>query len=478
MDKSIQEHHLSPKREQALLAARLRSEGKTWPEIGSIFRERYGVNGHVALRMAHQLSQRDVADEWNVRWPDDRKSFKNISYWEQWPSSTGHQPSLVVLRRLAEIYACAVADLVADYADYRYLDNARRLTTSQKPHTKSALKVAEPGESAQGIHHISMPTESSQSYNPRSDIAVMEGFRVADRQVGGGNLYPAVIGYLRTTIAPRLFDIASDYTHRAVFTSASAMSEMAGWMSHDAGNDANARAHFRRSLQLAGIGKDFQLKAHILASLSHLSLHCGEPERAIQLAQEGRATLATAPENPGLAARLFSMEARGYAGLHVPNDYKCNENLELAAQALERHAQEQGSPWISNFDDGSLSSEAARCMSQLSRFTEAEYHARRIITLRSSDRTRSRAFGQLLLVGVLIAQGEPEEACEIAHDVLEATHSLGSYLILEQLNSVRANLAPFKNNKTVSTLLVEIGQALQARMAIYQIGDSSTVKEK
>jgi tetratricopeptide (TPR) repeat protein len=305
----------------------------------------------------------------------------------------------------------------------------------------------------------------------------MEGFRVADRQVGGGNLYPAVIGYLRTTIAPRLFDIATDSTDRAIFTSASAMSEMAGWMAHDAGNHANARTHFRRSLELAELGRDFQLTAHILASLSHLSLHGREPEKAIQLAQEGRANLAAAPDNPGLAARLFSMEARGYAGLRVPNDYKCNENLELAAQALERHAPEQGSPWVSKFDDGSLSSEAARCMRQLSRFAEAEYHARRIITLRSGDRTRSRAFGQLLLVGALIAQGVPEEACGIAREVLEATHSLNSYLVLEQLNSVRANLAPFKSNKVVSTFRSELGEGLRARMAIYQIGDSSTIKE-
>lgn len=120
----MQKRQSSLRREQAVLTASLRSEGKTWGEIATVIRHRYGVNARVAMRLAHRLSQKDVAEKWNNRWPDDLKSFKSISYWEQWPSSTGHQPSLTVLARLAEIYSCAVTDLVADFADYRHLDSA------------------------------------------------------------------------------------------------------------------------------------------------------------------------------------------------------------------------------------------------------------------------------------------------------------------------------------------------------------------
>jgi len=42
-------------------------------------------------------SQSQVAEEWNRRWPDDLKTFKNFSYWELWPARTGHAPSLDVL---------------------------------------------------------------------------------------------------------------------------------------------------------------------------------------------------------------------------------------------------------------------------------------------------------------------------------------------------------------------------------------------
>src|ERR1035438_6420813 len=51
--------------------------------------------------------QREAAEAWNARWPDEPKTFKNFSYWEVWPSGTGHAPSLDTLARLAELYECS-----------------------------------------------------------------------------------------------------------------------------------------------------------------------------------------------------------------------------------------------------------------------------------------------------------------------------------------------------------------------------------
>ena len=116
----------SLRQEQAWLAANLRAEGRTWVEIATIFRSKYRVNARVAFRLARTWSQRQAADEWNRRWPDDPKTFKNFSYWELWPSSTGHEPSLTVLSRLAQLYDCSVSDLVGDLSDYRNRDSAQQ----------------------------------------------------------------------------------------------------------------------------------------------------------------------------------------------------------------------------------------------------------------------------------------------------------------------------------------------------------------
>ncbi len=99
-------------------AAHMRQQGRNWAEIGACFQVAYRVNPRVALRKAHGWSQPQAAERWTELWPDDPKTFKNFSYWEQWPGQTGHSPSLDTLDRLARLYECKVTDLLTDCQDY------------------------------------------------------------------------------------------------------------------------------------------------------------------------------------------------------------------------------------------------------------------------------------------------------------------------------------------------------------------------
>ena len=142
-------------------------------------------------------------------------------------------------------------------------------------------------------------------------------------------------------------------------------------------------------------------------------------------------------------------------------------HVELLQQApveavLERS--EERVVWVSGFDEGSLASEAARCMQQLGDLSEARRQAERVVALRPSDRTRSRAFGQLILVRVLIAQDKPDEACALAQAVLDATQALGSFLVAQQLLDLKHAVERHRANRVVSDFLSRLDEGLKDRM--------------
>jgi tetratricopeptide (TPR) repeat protein len=117
----------SQKEELAGLREELRGLGWTYRDIAARLRDERKINSRVAFRLAHGLTQQEVADRWNELWPcDDGETpitYKHISYWEAWPTKSGRTPSLKTLNRLARIYCCRANDLL-DGEDYSGFDAA------------------------------------------------------------------------------------------------------------------------------------------------------------------------------------------------------------------------------------------------------------------------------------------------------------------------------------------------------------------
>ncbi len=113
----------------AQLSAELRGQNRTYREIAERIRREHRVNTRVAFRMAHGLTQAQVAERWNVQWPDAEapKTDKQISYWEAWPAPSGRAPSPETLNRLAFLYRCNAGELL-DGDDYSHLDPATSTT--------------------------------------------------------------------------------------------------------------------------------------------------------------------------------------------------------------------------------------------------------------------------------------------------------------------------------------------------------------
>src|SRR5580704_11959154 len=87
----------------AALSQDLRRQGQTWAQIAARIAAYEHVTMRVAFRLAHGLSQREVAARWCDEFPTETgtasMSDKIISYWETWPQS-GYEPSLKALNAL------------------------------------------------------------------------------------------------------------------------------------------------------------------------------------------------------------------------------------------------------------------------------------------------------------------------------------------------------------------------------------------
>ena len=286
---------------------------------------------------------------------------------------------------------------------------------------------------------------------------VVQAFRDADRQVGGGYVYGSVLRYLEHNIAPNLFSGTAD-----MFSAAASLTEMAGWMAHDAGADTDARHHFDRALQFASATDDNQLAAHIHASLSHLSHQAGNPRDGLALAVAGRNILQRSGPHPALAARLHAMEARGFAALHRSAD--CGRALMAAERDLDHQpSQHVLSPWVSPFDHASLASEASQCMHQLNQLAAARHQSEQIIKLRHSSHARSRAFGQLRLAAILVSQREIDQACAVSETALAETDRLSSSRVTQLLASLHEQLKPHASHPRVRDLTQTLATALSTR---------------
>lgn len=450
--------------EQMQLSQVMRSDGCSWRQVADEFVRRWSLTYLQAFRLAHGWSQEEAAKHYNCKWNPDRPlSGKHISYWEIWPSKSGKEPSLRKLSLLAEVYECTVSDLLFDFGTKK-----ERQVPVASDHLSSGS-----GESDGDADHL-LPLATPSPITPAapaevvddSDLAAMRGFRAADLQVGGGQLYATVLSYLQAAVAPRLFGAASGGHDHKIFTAASALTEMAGWMAHDAGRDDAARQHLQRSLAFAAVGGDGQLAAHVLGSMSHLAVHQGDPGNAVRLACRGQAVLATARPNPALAARLLALQARGLAAMPQPDAVACGKVLLQAERTLDAQPADPPSPWISRFDEGSLASEVARSLRQLGQLHGAARYARLIIEIRPGSHARSRAFGQLLLANVLISQGKPEEASAAGQAALAALQSLSSYQVLWQLHNLAKRLEPYQASRVVAEYLMAVDDALRDRLRV------------
>ena len=142
--------------------------------------------------------------------------------------------------------------------------------------------------------------------------AMRHTFDRLDSTFGGAHARSALIQYLRTEL-PRLLRASGTTTvRRSLFAAAGETTQLAAWMSYDAGLHGLAQRYFIQALALADAADDRLLAASILDAMSHQASFLGRYREAANMARAARLGT-TSVGVPILTAHFHIMEARALA---------------------------------------------------------------------------------------------------------------------------------------------------------------------
>lgn len=344
--------------------------------------------------------------------------------------------------------------------------------------TRLALTLDTASQQQQQRHHqelaeratprTAIPIDDWSAFSDAPSIATIramsESFQVADRKLGGGLLYHSVTRYIRFEIAPTIVDPPRGCSSSELFSAAASLTEVAGWMAHDGGNDNKSQRHFNQAYHLAVAAENPVLSANVCASLSHLAIQRGQAVDAARISAAGLVRAAHGESPKHLVARLYAMCAR--AAAMQSRAKECQVALEAAGKALRNRVGSTRAEWIAGFDEASLAGESALCFYSLGALGEAEDNARKVIELRRiGDRVRSRTFGQLTLANVLVKAGAVEEAGRVGSEICLVAASLNSARVRSGISRLGKSLGASRTVPDVGLFLDHLTQLTEKRVS-------------
>lgn len=283
----------------------------------------------------------------------------------------------------------------------------------------------------------------------RSDVDAVRDmvglFSKVDQKRGGGHGRTAVVQYLNADVAGHLHGrFSDDRVRRDMFTAASELAYLCGWMAFDNAEHPIAQKHFRVAVKLAAEADDPAMAGHVLRAMAHQAVDLGHLRQARALANASvdgrRYTEASAREK----ALLGVVHARALA---VTGDSKGAAVALLRAEtdlaAAKSGDAEPGRVFF--FGEASLAHETACALRDTGDADGAIRQFRRSVRTRKITAfTRTHAVTLGYLGAVHASLGEIEQACTVWGRSLDAMQGVRSGRTRQVARNIRATLSPFR----------------------------------
>jgi transcriptional regulator with XRE-family HTH domain len=340
-------------------------------------------------------------------------------------------------------------DVVYERAQARWSNRTARQLGPPSPPSSSAPSPA----SASGLTNSPHPPQGVASVDAEVIRAMIDALRRVDNRFGGGNARGVVLGYLKGEVYPVLRMVQTQgRVPRRLMQVAAELTQLAGWISHDVGEDGLARRYFGKSLKLARAAGDEAFACEVLAGISQQAAYLGDGRTAVDAAQAARRH-AVRSDVPALVSEAAAMEAHGHA---LRRDAAaCLAAMRRAELALGAARDDARPPWLEYFDGAYLAAKFAHAFHALGEGKPAERFAVRSLQM-NEGYERGRLFNTVLLARIYADRGELEAACELGRSSVAMASGIRSARGRSYLADLRRRLEPHAAVPDVRTLRAEI----------------------
>lgn len=429
----------------------------------TLLREARDKRGWTRERLAHAIEE--CARRRNVKINKTRQSLiREVSYWE-----SGHRsPSEPILSLLCEVYGATVYDLgLSPNPDQARSDIGLVYSASlaEAVDTLSKLAVFDATRhtsvtngtySVDALNAACMDWLFSESrYENRAsrvtsdDVAevhaTMQMFDGLDRTVGGDEQRLLAVHYIRDKLAPMLSRTSDDAIGRALFTEASALCEVVGWMAYDSERHGAAQRYFVQALRMAKEADQPAYGAYVLNTLSHQSLYLNRPDQALRFAQAARANAhVSAVPVVGTEATLLAAQAHARLG----NASDCHNLITEAERMFDLVSATNTPEWASHWTDAVFATFVGTCWINLGRPAEA-YGPLKLAWDAAEGQPRRRVYSTGQLAKVAALNDDIEQAASLGLAAVDSSSRQASQRSLQVIREVDGQLKRYTKQPRV-----------------------------
>jgi tetratricopeptide (TPR) repeat protein len=263
-----------------------------------------------------------------------------------------------------------------------------------------------------------------------------------DDQFGGGAVLDLAKSQLRFVVDLLRNRSYSSAVGTRLHGAAAELLRLGGWLSHDAGQDAQAQRFWLAALRGAHAAGDRALGANILGFMANQAKHLDLNSEAIHLAEAARQGYSGA--SPRVSAILSLRVAESHA--NIGDTTQCRAGIDAAYDSLRNTSSDSGDPaWSYWLDEAQVNGQAGYCYTRLGDWSRAQSHLTTALRLQGDSYRREGALRRGLLAITYASQGDPEHACEVANTAVDMlADDVDSPRCLGRVRQVQTMLHPYR----------------------------------